>query len=108
MSSSSRFLQGADSVPHAVPSELPLLLVASGERRAARSMGLHATQDAQAQPLYHRELLGELARLAYQTVHQMMVSAAEQPDARILRDRPPWVVQFRWPHDLLIGGVFRP
>jgi hypothetical protein len=32
--------------------------------------------------LYHRELLGELARLAYDTVRVMMAAAVEQPDAR--------------------------
>jgi hypothetical protein len=32
--------------------------------------------------LYHRELLGELARLAYETVRVMMAEAVEQPDAR--------------------------
>ena len=32
--------------------------------------------------LYHRELLGDLARLAYETVREMMAAAAEEPDAR--------------------------
>jgi len=32
--------------------------------------------------LYHRELLGELARLAYETVREMMAAAVEQSDAR--------------------------
>jgi hypothetical protein len=32
--------------------------------------------------LYHRELLGELVRLAYETVREMMVAAAEQPHAQ--------------------------
>jgi hypothetical protein len=32
--------------------------------------------------LYHRELLGELARLAYDTVRVMMAAAVEQPEAR--------------------------
>jgi hypothetical protein len=32
--------------------------------------------------LFHRELLGELARLAYETVREMMRSAIEEPDAR--------------------------
>jgi hypothetical protein len=32
--------------------------------------------------LYHRELLSELARLAFETVHQMMIAAVEQPEAR--------------------------
>lgn len=32
--------------------------------------------------LYHRELLGELARLAYETVREMMAAAADEPTAR--------------------------
>jgi hypothetical protein len=32
--------------------------------------------------LFHRELLGELARLAYETVRDMMRSAMEEPEAR--------------------------
>ena len=32
--------------------------------------------------LHHRELLGDLARLAYDTVHQMMLAAVDEPDAR--------------------------
>jgi Putative transposase len=32
--------------------------------------------------LHHRELLGELARLAYETVREMMVAAVEEPHAR--------------------------
>jgi hypothetical protein len=32
--------------------------------------------------LYHRELLGELARVAYETVREMMAAAVERPDAR--------------------------
>jgi hypothetical protein len=32
--------------------------------------------------LYHRELLGELARLAFETVREMMAEAVERPDAR--------------------------
>ena len=32
--------------------------------------------------LYHRELLGELARLAYETVREMMAAAIEEPNAR--------------------------
>ena len=32
--------------------------------------------------LFHRELLGELARLAYETVREMMVAASDEPIAR--------------------------
>jgi Putative transposase/Transposase zinc-binding domain len=32
--------------------------------------------------LFHRELLGELARIAYETVREMMASAVDEPDAR--------------------------
>ena len=32
--------------------------------------------------LYHRELLGDLARLAYDTVREMMAAAIEEPGAR--------------------------
>jgi hypothetical protein len=32
--------------------------------------------------LYHRELLGELARLSYETVREMMAAAVDTPDAR--------------------------
>ena len=32
--------------------------------------------------LFHRELLGELARLAYETVREMMTAAIQEPDAR--------------------------
>jgi hypothetical protein len=32
--------------------------------------------------LFHRELLGELARLAYETVREMMVAAVDEPIAR--------------------------
>ncbi len=32
--------------------------------------------------LYRRELLGDLARLAYETVREMMAAAIEEPDAR--------------------------
>ena len=32
--------------------------------------------------LYHRELLGDLARLAYETVREMMAAASDEPDAR--------------------------
>ena len=32
--------------------------------------------------LYHRELLGDLARLAYETVREMMAAAVDGPDAR--------------------------
>ena len=32
--------------------------------------------------LFHRELLGELARLAYETVREMMTVVVEEPDAR--------------------------
>ena len=32
--------------------------------------------------LYRRELLGDLARLAYETVREMMATAIEEPDAR--------------------------
>jgi len=32
--------------------------------------------------LFHRELLGDLARLAYETVREMMVAAVDQPLAR--------------------------
>ena len=32
--------------------------------------------------LHHRELLGELARLAYETVREMMAAAVEEPHAR--------------------------
>lgn len=32
--------------------------------------------------LYHRELLGDLARIAYETVREMMAAAVEEPDAR--------------------------
>jgi hypothetical protein len=32
--------------------------------------------------LYHRELLGELARISYETVREMMAEAADEPDAR--------------------------
>ena len=32
--------------------------------------------------LYHRELLGELARLAYETVREMMAAAVDEPNAR--------------------------
>ena len=32
--------------------------------------------------LYHRELLGDLARLAYETVREMMAAAIEEVDAR--------------------------
>ncbi len=32
--------------------------------------------------LFHRELLGELARLAYETVREMMTAAIQELDAR--------------------------
>jgi len=32
--------------------------------------------------LYHRALLGELARLAYETVHEMMATAVDESDTR--------------------------
>jgi len=32
--------------------------------------------------LFHRELLGELSRIAYETVREMMASAVDKPDAR--------------------------
>ena len=32
--------------------------------------------------LHHRELLGDLARLAYETVREMMAAAVDEPDAR--------------------------
>ena len=32
--------------------------------------------------LFHRELLGELARLAYETVREMMAAAAGESEAR--------------------------
>ncbi|HXV61769.1 MAG TPA: transposase [Vicinamibacteria bacterium] len=32
--------------------------------------------------LFHRELLGEFARLAYETVREMMAAAVDEPDAR--------------------------
>jgi hypothetical protein len=32
--------------------------------------------------LHHRELLGDMARIAYETVREMMVAAVDEPDAR--------------------------
>ena len=32
--------------------------------------------------LHHRELLGDMARLAYETVREMMAAAVDEPDAR--------------------------
>jgi hypothetical protein len=37
--------------------------------------------------LYHRELLGELARLAYETVREMMLAAVDEPHAASVRPR---------------------
>ena len=31
--------------------------------------------------LHHRELLGDMARLAYETVREMMADAVDEPDA---------------------------
>ena len=32
--------------------------------------------------LFHRELLGELSRIAYHTVREMMATGVDEPDAR--------------------------
>ena len=45
-------------------------------------MGVFHPQDARLYFLHHRELLGELARLAYETVREMMAAAVEGPHAR--------------------------
>ena len=45
-------------------------------------MGFLDSQNARPYFLYHRELLGELARLAYDTVREMMAAAVDESDAR--------------------------
>ncbi len=63
--------------------------------------------------LHHRELLGDMARLAYDTVREMMAAVVDEPDARpgmvaiiqSFSSSPKWNPHI---HSIVSRGVFNP
>jgi len=63
--------------------------------------------------LHHRELLGDMARLAYETVREMMAAAVDEPDARpgMVAVIQTFSSSLKWNphiHSIVSRGVFKP
>ncbi len=63
--------------------------------------------------LYHRELLGDMARLAYETVREMMAAIVDEPDARpgMVAVIQTFASSLKWNphiHSIVSRGVFKP